>query len=106
MSQRVLVTNYKYNVSFEEYQKLIAQLAPEFAAVPGCIWKIWLIDKEKQEAGGVYLFEDDASLQDFKVSSLVGVVVSHPALSNFTLKERDILEDISLITRAPIMQTA
>ena len=106
MSQKVLVTNYKYNVSFEEYEKLITQLAPLFAAVPGCIWKIWLIDKEKSEAGGVYLFEDDAALQNFKVSSLVGVVVSHPALSNFTLKEKDIVEEISLITRAPIMQTA
>ena len=103
MAQKILVTNYNYSVSLEEYKNMTSQLAQSFADVPGCLWKIWLLDDEKKEAGAVYLFEDEESLQKFKSSPLVASVLSHPALSNFDLKERDILKEISEITRAPLM---
>ena len=102
MSQKMLVTNYSYNITSEEYKNTVAQLAQAFADVPGCLWKIWLIDEEKKEAGAVYLFKDDEALQNFKASPLVASVLSHPALSNFDLKERSILTEVSEITRAPL----
>jgi hypothetical protein len=102
MSQKMLVTNYNYNVSFDEYKKMTAELGQAFADVPGCIWKIWLVDDAKKEAGAVYLFKDNESLQNFKSSALVASVLSHPALSNFDLKERDIVTEVSKVTRAPI----
>ena len=105
MSQKMLVTNYNYNVSLEEYRQMTSQLAQAFADVPGCLWKIWLVDEEKKEAGAVYLFKDETSLKTFKESPLVASVLSHPALSNFDLKERDILEEVSEITRAPLMNS-
>ena len=98
----MLVTNYNYNVSRKEYEIMTSQLGHAFADVPGCIWKIWLIDDEKKEAGAVYLFENDEALQNFKASPLVASVLSHPALSNFDLKERDILKEVSETTRAPL----
>lgn len=103
MSQKMLVTNYNYSVSKEEYKQMTSQLGQAFAEVPGCLWKIWMVDDEKKEAGAVYLFKDEESLNNFKASPLVASVLSHPALSNFDLKERDILEDVSEITRAPLM---
>lgn len=102
MPQKMLVTNYNYDVSLEDYQNMTSQLGQAFADVPGCIWKIWLVDDEKKEAGAVYLFKDDESLQNFKSSELVASVLSHPALSNFDLKERNILKEVSEITRAPL----
>jgi quinol monooxygenase YgiN len=102
MTQKILVTNYNYSVSREEYENTVNQLAQAFADVPGCLWKIWLTDDEKKEAGAVYLFEGEKALQDFKASALVASVLSHPALSNFDLKERDILEEVSKVTRAPL----
>ncbi len=103
MSQKILVTNYAYNVSREEFEEMATELAQPFAEVPECLWKIWLINDEKKEAGAVYLFKDDESLQNFKASPLVAAVLSHPALSNFDLKERDILAEVSEITRGPLM---
>jgi hypothetical protein len=102
MSQKMLVTNYSYNVSSEEFESMASELAPAFADVPGCVWKIWLIDRPKNEAGAIYLFKDDDSLQNFKSSPLVASVLSHPALSNFDLKERDILAEVSELTHAPL----
>lgn len=104
MSQKILVTNYNYNLSQEEFENTVNQLGQAFADVPGCSWKIWLINDETKEAGAVYLFEDEKSLKDFKESPLVASVLSHPALSNFDLKERDILKDVSLVTRAPLVE--
>jgi hypothetical protein len=102
MPQKIFVTNYNYSVTLEEYKNMTNGLAQSFAEVPGCLWKIWLIDDEKKEAGAVYLFKDEESLLNFKSSELVASVLSHPALSNFDLKERDILRETSEITRAPI----
>ncbi len=51
----------------------------------------------------ILVTEDEESLKNFKSSPLVASVLSHPALSNFDLKERDILKEISEITRAPLM---
>ena len=103
MSQKILVTNFNFNVSRQEFEGMVAELADAFANVPGCLWKIWLIKEETKEAGAVYLFQDDEALQNFKASPLVGSVLSHPALSNFDLKERDILVEASQITHAPLM---
>jgi hypothetical protein len=41
-------------------------------------------------------------LQNFKASPLVASVLSHPALSSFDLKERDILKEVSKVTHAPL----
>ncbi|SMO82559.1 YdhR family protein [Solitalea koreensis] len=103
MAQKILVTNYTYSVSREEFENMANQLAHAFADVPGCLWKIWLIDAEKKEAGAVYLFSDEESLKKFKSSPLVASVLSHPALSDFDLKEMDILLEVSKITYAPLM---
>jgi hypothetical protein len=104
MAQKVLVTNFTYNVNREEFEAMAAELAPAFAEVPGCQWKIWLINDEKREAGAVYLFKDEESLENFKASSLVASILSHPALSNFELRERDILKEVSVLTHAPLME--
>lgn len=102
MSQKILVTNYTFSVPAEEFEGMAAQLAPAFAEVAGCLWKIWLIDAPGKQAGAVYLFKDNESLQNFKASPLVASVLSHPALSNFDLKERDILTGPSEVTFAPL----
>jgi hypothetical protein len=106
MPQKMLVTKYNYSVSFDEYKAMTAQLGPVFAEVPGCTWKIWLYDDAKKEGGAIYLFKDEASLQNFTTSPLVASVLSHPALSNFDLRVTDILEEVSIVTRAPLMDMA
>ena len=104
MSQKMLVTKFNYNLTAQEFRNLLSSVAPEFAKVPGCQWKIWLIDEEKNEGGAVYLFENEAALEKFKASPLVSSVVSHPALSNFDFRVTDILSEPCTITRAPLRE--
>src|SRR5690348_9466131 len=106
MSQKMLVTKFNYSLQAEEFKALLSAVAPEFATVPGCQWKIWLIDEAKNEGGAVYLFESQEALENFKASPLVESVVSHPALSNFDFRETGIVKEASILTRAPLMEMA
>lgn len=106
MSQKILITKFNYNLPTDEFKSLLSAVAQDFAKVPGCQWKIWLIDEEKNEGGAVYLFKSEEELETFKASPLVASVLSHPALSNFDFRVTDIVMQPSEITKAPLMEMA
>ena len=102
MSGRILQLNFKFNVSRDEYEKAVAPLANEFADLSGLRWKIWMINEAEQEAGGIYLFDDEASVKAYLEGPLAAQVTSHPALSDFSVKQFDVMEDVTTITRGPV----
>ena len=106
MAQQILQINFKFNVPREAYESTASSLAEQFAAVPGCIWKTWLMNEKDSEAGGIYLFADEASVETFKGSPLGASVLAHPALSDFNIKQFEVLTEVSRITRAPLGTTA
>lgn len=46
----------------EDMTRAYRELAETIARTPGLIWKIWTENEAAGEAGGIYLFEDEASL--------------------------------------------
>jgi hypothetical protein len=102
MSPKILQLNFALTVTEAEYQQIVAPLASQFAAVPGLRWKIWMVDEARHEAGGIYLFEDEASLTAFLEGPLAAACMAHPALSDFSAKTFDVLEDLTAITRGPV----
>lgn len=102
MSARILQINFTFNVPREAYEAAVSPMADAFAAVPGCQWKIWLMNEAANESGGIYLFEDDAALQAYLASPLVAQVTGHPALSGFSVKQFDVMEAVTKVTRGPI----
>ena len=106
MTSKILVTKFRYNLPHAEFRNLLFSVSEEFAKVPGCEWKIWLIDEEKNEGGAVYLFDDEAALDAFKESPLVQSVMAHPALSDFDFRVTDIVANASRVTRAPLAEKA
>lgn len=101
MSVKILQLNFKFNVSRAEYEQAVSSLASEFAAVPGLRWKIWLMNEAEKEAGGIYLFDDEASVKAMLEGQLAAKVTGHPALSDFSVKQFDVMEDVTAITRGP-----
>lgn len=102
MSARLLQLNFKFSVSAAEYQAAVSALAEAFAAVSGLRWKIWILNETEQEAGGIYLFDDEASVKALLESPLAAQVTNHPALSDFSVKQFDVMEDVTAITRGPV----
>jgi hypothetical protein len=102
MSEIILQVNFNFSVSKEEYQEAVSPLADKFANVPGLKWKVWILNEEKSEAGGIYMFEDQNSVDSYLAGSLAETVTTHPALSNFSTKQFRIMTDVTKITRGPI----
>jgi len=102
MSSKILQLNFRFNVPRAEYVQVVSPLASDFAQVPGLQWKIWLMNEAESEAGGIYVFDDESSLQAHLEGPLAGAVKAHPALSDLSAKVFDSIEKLTAITRGPI----
>jgi hypothetical protein len=49
----------------EEMADAYSELAHRIADVPGLVCKVWTENREAGEAGGIYLFEDEDSLDAY-----------------------------------------
>jgi Putative mono-oxygenase ydhR len=58
----ILLINFKLNVFSAEYRKIAESVVQAIADVPGLVWKVWLLNEQDREAGGIYLFQDEQSL--------------------------------------------
>jgi len=100
---KILQINLKYNdLTAEEYVQSVSPLAGDIAAVGGLIWKVWIINEETQEAGGIHLFEDEASLNAHLKGPIVAQLTSHPNLSDFSVKQSGVMVEPTSIIRGPI----
>jgi hypothetical protein len=102
MSQQVLQVNFTFSVSLPEYEAIMEPLTDAIIQIPGCQWKIWLMNEKLYQAGGLYLFDNEEALEAFRFSDLMEQMLSHPSMSNFSVKQFGVLEKPSLLTRAPI----
>lgn len=102
MSTQILQVNFNYSVSRSEYEAAVAPLASDIAQVPGLLWKVWLMNEANNEAGGIYLFADAQSLQNYLDGPIVAGLMRNPAISNISAKIFDTLPDLSKTTRGPL----
>ena len=102
MSAKILQINFKLSVAPGEYEQAASTLADSFAAVPGLVWKIWLMNEAESEAGGIYLFKDEASLDSYLAGPLAAGVKSHPAVSDMSAKQFEVMPSLTATTRGPV----
>ena len=102
MAKMILQINFKFNVSRDEYEQAANSLATEFATVAGLRWKVWIMNEDESEAGGIYLFDDESSLQTFLAGPLAAKVKSHPAFSDMSAKQFEVMTDATVTTRGPV----
>jgi hypothetical protein len=102
MKKRALTVKFNYSIPTEELKIRMYAVAPKYSDIPGCCWKMWLIDEDHHEAGGIYLFESAAELEQYLNSALFALVANNPAFSNLKTNTSGVLEAASLITGAPL----
>ena len=103
MARTILQINYRFNSSRAEHTALVTPMAEPIAAVPGLLWKVWLLNENEQEAGGMYLFESGEAAQAFVSSPPITSFAAHPSLSSFSVKLFEAVESLSKITRGPLL---
>jgi hypothetical protein len=102
----ILQVNFRLNVSLAEYREMCDAFVPAVADVPGLLWKVWLLNEQEGEAGGIYLFSSDESLQNYLAGPIVAQVKSHPAFREISVKVFDVIDDVTAHTRGPVQAMA
>jgi hypothetical protein len=102
MAGHIVQINFKYDLTRSEYEQAADQLAGFFAELSGLRWKVWILNEAESEAGGVYLFEDQDSMQSFLTGPLAAQVQGHPALRDFSVKTFEVMESPTATTRGPV----
>jgi hypothetical protein len=104
MSQKILQINFQLNVSAKDYEQACLPAAQPIADTPGLRWKVWLMNEADHEAGGIYLFDDEASMQAFLAGPIVAAVKSNPAISSISAKTFGVMEALTAVTRGPVRE--
>ena len=104
MARRILQVNFKLPAGFDtsnpEAHKELEEEAKSIASFPGLRWKIWAMNEETGEMGGVYLFEDDGALKEYLKGRSIREVKE--MMSEVSIKEFGIMEDVTQIDRGPV----
>jgi hypothetical protein len=74
-----------------------SELAHRIAAVPGLIWKIWTENRDTGDAGGLYLFKDEPSLDAYLEAKIQRMKAA--GIEGLRVKKFDINEPLTRITR-------
>lgn len=103
MTEKILHIIGRLVVPVEEFERQQAlDTARFFAGIPGLRWKIWLVDRERGEAGGTYLFADENAFNDYVNGPIVAQLREYPLWTDMRLSGFDIMTEPSAITRAPV----
>lgn len=97
----ILQVDFPYSGPWDQAMtEAMEGLAHSIAGEPGLIWKIWTVNEETQEAGGIYLFQDIPSAEaylEMHTARLKGFGIPHVNGKLFSVNEA-----LSKIDRAPI----
>ena len=101
MFQKILQINYKFGGSRAELEQAYFSYAKPIADTPGLRWKVWLVNEQQAEAGGIHLFDDEATLQAYLAGPVVTELKKDPTVS---IKVFDVMEKHTAFTRGTVKQ--
>jgi Putative mono-oxygenase ydhR len=64
------VVKFRSGLSPDDVRRTIGERAPAYEALPGLLQKLYIRDPRTGDYGGVYLWDDGTSLQEFRRSEL------------------------------------
>ncbi|HEU4880480.1 MAG TPA: YdhR family protein [Gemmatimonadaceae bacterium] len=102
MSQQILQVNLEFSIPRADLEAAWLEAAQPIAELPGLLWKVWLMNEEKREAGGIYLFESRDAAESYMAGPIVASLKASPAVSNISAKLFDVIAEHSAITRGPV----
>ncbi|GAA3932944.1 monooxygenase [Litoribacillus peritrichatus] len=75
-------------------------LAEETSNEPGLLWKIWTENPQQEEAGGVYLFQNESQAQKY-LEKYLGKMISN-GITEVRARIVKVHSELSDITNAPL----
>lgn len=99
-SEKIVQINFKFSGPRSEFDRVNLPYAKPIADTRGLRWKIWVVNEEQGEAGGIYLFQDAAAAQAYLTGPIIAALKSsNPTVS---IKSFDVMAEHTLVTRGPV----
>jgi hypothetical protein len=98
----VLHLRFKLRVPPDVFLAHSREAATIIASVEGLIWKIWVLQQEKSETGGIYLFANREAAEAYLNHPVIQAVRSNPAVVSSQCQLWDVESSLSALTRAPL----
>src|SRR5262245_25325383 len=70
----VQVVKFKTGLSDDGVTQTMAERAPRFEALPGLRQKLYIRERGSGEYGGIYIWEDENSMREFRESDLAATI--------------------------------
>ena len=98
---KLLQIDFPFSGPFgDEMADALKELAHSITEEPGFIWKIWTENENTREAGGIYLFENEATANAYL--NMHTARLKDLGISEINAKIFDVNEDLSKITAGPM----
>lgn len=98
---KLLQIDFSFDGPFgQDMTEALTELANSITEEPGLVWKIWTENKSTQEAGGIYLFENEENAKaylEMHTNRLKGFDISKVNAKIF-----DVNKALSKITKGPL----
>ena len=98
----VLHMRLKLRVPPDVFLAKSREAATVIASVEGLIWKIWILQQEELEMGGMYLFANRETAEAYLKHPVIQAVCSNPAVAFTQSQLWDVESSLSALTRAPL----
>ena len=103
MAIKLLQMDYLFSGPWgDEMSAEYSDLAHRITNVPGLICKVWTENREAGEAGGIYLFEDEASLDAYLGGKIERMEAA--GIKGLRAKKFEVNEPLTRITRGRLSE--
>src|SRR5262245_58592528 len=96
----IAVINFHLSgITRDQFYAACEDVAPEFAAIPGLVSKVWLADPSSNTYGGVYAFRDRAAFEAFTQGDLARSMQTNPSMTKLSIRDYAVLDAPTRVTR-------
>ncbi|WP_018639123.1 YdhR family protein [Parafrankia elaeagni] len=94
-----IVTFHLDGLDEASYRNHVDTIAPTFAGLRGLRSKVWLGDTGTNTYGGVYLWDDEASMRAYQNGEIFAGLRANPAMADVVSRDFAVLRAPTEITR-------
>jgi hypothetical protein len=98
----VLHLRFKLRVPPDVFLAHSREAATRIAALDGLVWKIWVLEAEKLEIGGIYLFANRETAVTYLNHPVIQAVCTNPAVVSTESQLWEVEPSLSTLTRGPL----
>jgi hypothetical protein len=101
-SYTVLHLRFKLQVPPDVLLAQSRKAATAIVSAEGLLWKIWVLEKDDFEMGGIYLFANREAAEAYLNHPIIQAVRCNPAVLSTQSQLWDVETSLSALTRAPL----